>query len=300
MLALAVCGCDAYDDSQLWKSIVESYKSLYSFKGAIDALEGETGMILAVVNNGVITSVEPCATGGYTIGYKDASGAAHSIVVASQAELPSGPVVGVKENADGEMCWVLTSGGQTDFIYDNDGSTIPVSGRIPEFGIDATGYWTINGSYIIDANGNKVMSEGKTSSVIKDVQVGMSDIILTLADGSTVSLPYSGEKLRVMDGSKEVTGEYVISDETTKKELTLSVPANARVKIFECKNLTATLASDGKSLTVSFGSSFERGSLTLMLLGNDGSSTPHPVFFITESGMNRFRGTLEDNDYFQD
>lgn len=66
------------------------------------------------------------------------------------------PLIGIKE-VDGIYYWTLNG----DFILDKDGNKLPVSGeaKAPVMGVkevDGVLYWTVNGEFMLDENGNKV------------------------------------------------------------------------------------------------------------------------------------------------
>lgn len=182
----------AYDDSEIRKEID-------LIKTDITGLKKETTAIKEIVdalNKGKYISAVEEQTGknSYKITFSDGK----TIEVKDGKAVP---VIGVKEE-DGNYYWTITTDGKTDFLLDNNGDKLPVSGKqgeagkpdqpgndgkTPELGIDAEGYWTVNGKRIIDANNKEVKAEGE--GFIKEILEEDEEVIFILADDTEIKIP---------------------------------------------------------------------------------------------------------------
>lgn len=182
----------AYDDSEIRKEID-------LIKTDITGLKKETTAIKEIVdalNKGKYISAVEEQTGknSYKITFSDGK----TIEVKDGKAVP---VIGVKEE-DGNYYWTITTDGKTDFLLDNNGDKLPVSGKqgeagkpgqpgndgkTPELGIDAEGYWTVNGKRIVDANNKEVKAEGE--GFIKEILEEDEEVIFILADDTEIKIP---------------------------------------------------------------------------------------------------------------
>ena len=208
---MILSGCNKYDDSALWDDIDKSYNQLTEIKAQLEALTAQVDMLSAVVTGGALTGITANEDGGYTVRYKGADNEEKTVVIASKDDVNTAPVLGTKKDGD-VLYWTITVGGKTDYLKDVDGAKIPVAGRTPAFTIDKDGYWCVNGNPLLDADGNKVKAEGKTISVISKIETdGAGNAVLTLADGSTVTVPlFEAFNLSLFYGETEIMNKLDI------------------------------------------------------------------------------------------
>lgn len=169
-----------YDDSYLRDEIGKIKDELSQLKEQTVSLK----TVVDALNEGkVITSTEPLADNkGYRVTFNDGT----SIEILNGVEAP---VIGVKEE-EGVYYWAITTNGVTDFLTDNKGNNLPVTGNAPELSIDAEGYWTMNNERIKDANGKDVKAEG--DSFFTEIVEDDNTVTFVMADGKTIVIPKSG------------------------------------------------------------------------------------------------------------
>ena len=169
-----------YDDSYLRDEIGKIKDELSQLKDQTSSLK----TVVDALNEGkVITRTEPLADNkGYKVTFNDGT----SIEILNGVEAP---VIGVKEE-DGVYYWTITTDGLTDFLTDNKGNNLPVTGNAPELSIDAEGYWTMNNERIKDANGKDVKAQG--DSFFTEIVEDDNTVTFVMADGKAIVIPKSG------------------------------------------------------------------------------------------------------------
>lgn len=82
------------------------------------------------------------------------------------------PIIGIAKDEDGVWYWRQTSdNGETYEWILVDGEKVPAGGEKPEVGIDAEGFWTVNGKPITDAKGDKVLADDVSNILFKEAYV---------------------------------------------------------------------------------------------------------------------------------
>ena len=252
ILSFASTSC--YDDSKLWDSVndldarVETLETLCTQMNS--NLTALTELINAMTMGDVIIGVTPVKENGVEVGY--------------QLLLKDGGIVTIyhgkngKDGADGADGKDGADGADGKDGANGTNGTNGQDAVAPEFGVkkdtDGVYYWTLNGEFVVDAEGNKVpvtgpagangtngtdgtngvdgaagvtpqlkidnekwlvsYDEGKTweelgaatnvtfgACMFKDVELTETALILTLADGETISVP-------IGNGFKVVLGEF--------------------------------------------------------------------------------------------
>ncbi len=173
---------DDYDDSYLRGEIDKIKTDIESLKKQITSVES----VVDALNKGkVITGIEVLSDNkGHKITFNDGT----SIEVLNGEKAP---VIGVAD-LQGTYYWTITTDGKTDFLTDNEGNKLQVSGKdgeSPQMAIDTEGYWTINGTRIKDANNNQVKAQG--DSFFKEVIENDDSVTFVLADDSEITIPKS-------------------------------------------------------------------------------------------------------------
>lgn len=298
---MVLSGCNKYDDSALWDDIDKSYNQLTEIKAQLETLTSQVDMLSAVVTGGAITGITANEDGGYTVRYKGADNEEKTVVIASKDDIDTAPVLGTKEDG-GVLYWTITVDGKTDYLKDMDGAKIPVAGRVPAFTIDKEGYWCVNGNPLLDAAGNKVKAEGKAISVITKIETdGAGNAVLTLADGSTVTVPlfeafnislfYEGaefmNKLDVNGSAVPATVSYVIGGPAADQTI---------VKAMRQTNLEAAVNAAEKTITLTFPEGFEEGSFAVMVADAEGNVIVRPVYVTDKNAVPDYYGIKTADD----
>ena len=96
---------------------------------------------------------------------------------------------------DGTYYWAYEDeDGNTEFIFDDDGNKIPVTGEAPQVRINEDGYWEISsdGGKTWEDTGVKAEG-GDGDSFFSDVYVEGGILYLVLADGTVIEVPMTAE-----------------------------------------------------------------------------------------------------------
>ncbi len=148
------------------------------------------------------------------------------------------PIVGIKE-VGGVYYWTLTVNGQTNFITDDHGNNIPVSGgnaHRPIIRVNNAGYWQIsydggiNYEDIYDVFGYPVQISGQggedtpcqCTTFFLDVSYSNGILVLVLADGQVVRIDTNYTP--GSDGNSQLEREYFTIDGATYHDGTAPDP----------------------------------------------------------------------------
>lgn len=297
---MVLSGCNKYDDSILWDGIDKSYNQLTEIKAQLEDLTSQVEMLSAVVTGGAITGISANEDGGYTVRYKGADNEEKTVVIASKDDVNTAPLLGTKEDK-GVLYWTITVNGKTDYLKDVDGAKIPVAGRTPAFTIK-DGFWYVNGNPLLDAAGSMIKAEGKAISVVSKVEKDtVGHAVLTLADGSTVTVPlfeafnvslFYGEtelmnKLEFEGSSAPVVVSYVIGGPAADQTI---------VKVMRKNNLEASVNAVEKTITLTFPEGFEEGSFAVVVVDAEGNMIIRPVYVTDKEAVPDYYGIKTADD----
>lgn len=157
-LFAAACS-DGYDDTRIKKDLDDVGQILDELEQAVDGLRTQMDALTQLINSSFVSLISTDAEGNYVITYIDRGGESRTLTLATQKEVVTLPIVGIAKDEDGVWYWRQTSdNGETYEWILVDGEKVPAGGEKPEVGIDAEGFWTVNGKPITDAKGNKVLA----------------------------------------------------------------------------------------------------------------------------------------------
>lgn len=178
MLGMATWSC-SYDDDDLWAEIDGIRNELAALNEKVSSLRT---VVDALEKNKTISEVVETDE-GCTIVFSDKT----SVTIANGADAP---VIGI-DRVEGVYYWTL--GGKGNFLTDDEGNRIPVSGEAPELAVDAEGYWTVDGVRVEDASGKEVKASGKDGDAFfRSVTDGETEVVFELTDGQTIVIPKTG------------------------------------------------------------------------------------------------------------
>lgn len=214
---VAFSSCEKYDDSSIKESIENLTDRVESLEEACDNLNSSISSIQTIVNalenNISVVTVNSVKENGVEVGYEIVFSDGSTITIKNGADGADGEdgkdgndgsdfsgstgsstVIGVVED-NGVDYWTING----VFLTDADGNKLPVTGATPVMGIqeeDGVNYWTVNGEFVTNANGEKVAVTGDSVFASEDgVVVGEDSVTFTLADGTTFVLPLLEEYL---------------------------------------------------------------------------------------------------------
>ena len=208
LVILGFASTSCYDDSALWGS-------LEGLEGRIKTLEtlctemntniaSLQGLVSAMKQGDYIVDVTPLKENGVEVGYTitfNDRGAVNIYHGKDGMDSDDVPVFGVKEDSDGEYYWTVNG----VWVLDDKGNRIPVS---PSSGADGTTpkLKVENGRWYVSYDGGKSWEdlgsaavEGAVGCVFKNVELKDGNLILTMSDGSVLTLPV-GLRFRIVLG----------------------------------------------------------------------------------------------------
>ena len=297
---MVLSGCNKYDDSTLWDGIDKSYNQLTEIKAQLEDLTSQVEMLSAVVTGGAITGISANEDGGYIVRYKGADNEEKTVVIASKDDVNTAPLLGTKEDK-GVLYWTITVNGKTDYLKDVDGAKIPVAGRTPAFTIK-DGFWYVNGNPLLDAAGSKIKAEGKAISVVSKVEKDTAGhAVLTLADGSTVTVPlFEAFNVSLFYGETELMNklEFEGSSAPAVVSYVIGGPAADQtiVKVMRKNNLEASVNAVEKTITLTFPEGFEEGSFAVVVADAEGNMIIRPVYVTDKAAVPDYYGIKTADD----
>lgn len=188
-----------YDDTDLWSKVNEIDNRVETLEKKVAGINEDISSVRTVVNalnsGKYITNVEQTEN-GYRITFSDNT----LIELKNGTNSSDNTVIGVKADEDGRYYWTRTGNGTAEWLLDDDGNKIPVTGEngkegvTPIIGIDDDGYWTVdtgNGpEHILDSNGKPIAATpADGSSLFTGLQEDDDSVTLTMANGTTITLP---------------------------------------------------------------------------------------------------------------
>lgn len=215
----AALSCEKFDDTDIWKEI----SALQSRVGKLEDMCKEMNtnisslqtVVSALQNNDYITNVAPVVKAGETIGYTITFSKNGSITILNGENGKDG--VNGQDGQDGK-----------------DGTTPVISVVLEEDGLY---YWTVNGEYLLDANGNKITASGKDGIDGKDGQDGQNG-----KDGITPQLKIEDSEWYV-SVDNGTTWKYLGSATSTSSSPIVSVDTSS-------DNSVSFVLNDGSSISI--------------------------------------------------
>ena len=269
--------CSDFDDSDLRNRIDDVKQRLTALQAQADAMEAGLKDLSYLTNGNVISSVTQDADGKYVITYKDNADKEYTVVIATTADIVSVPIMSVGEE-DGVYYWTTVANGTTTWLLDENGQKVPVSGHQPTISVNEQGYWTVDGKVLTDASGNPVEATTDSTAIFKAAELNADgDLVLTLGDGTVLTLPVFGNLNLKLDTNPTV---YLadLSPVTFGYEVVGTAPRTL-VDIARTNQLTASIDKQNRQITVSFPADFTSGSLIIVAYDLANKTIIKPVYF---------------------
>lgn len=214
LLVTAISGCK-YDDADLWNKVNSLDDRVTSLEGTVESLNQQTTSLQTLINgvqNRLYISSVTSNENGYTIEFSDGTVAA----ITNGTNGADAPVISIKKDTDGKYYWIQTIDGTEEWLVDDAGNKLPVSGEdaiTPQLKVNANGFWLVsydNGATfteILDEAGNPVKAVGEDGedgidgsdgtpgasgdSFFSSVTVENGYLVLVLAaTGDKISIPF--------------------------------------------------------------------------------------------------------------
>lgn len=246
----SLLSCSMYDDTLIWEKLNDHERRLAALEELCEKLNSDVEsmqtIIEALQNNDYVTSVTPIYEGDDVIGYTIVFSKSGAVSIYNGRDGKDGadgqdghtPVIGVRQDTDGVYYWTIDG----EWLLDENGNKLRVTGKdgqdgadgedgtdgengvdgengtdgqdghTPVIGVkqdtDGIYYWTIDGNWLLDENGNKVPttgSDGQDGSNGADGEDGADGmdgdsffssiteddkcVYLILADGTEIVIP---------------------------------------------------------------------------------------------------------------
>lgn len=201
MLVLSF-SCAKYDDIALWNRSFDMNQKIDNLTAVCNKIntniQSMNSVIKAIQGNDFVTQISPIIENGTEVGYVITFNKSGSITIYHGKDGEDGddgkdgesPVVSLRQHADGLWYWTVNG----EWIRDADGNMICASGKdgiTPILKIEG-GSWYIsydNGvSWEEEPLGPASGENGDT--LIQDITYDGSNIYITLPDGNTLTIPY--------------------------------------------------------------------------------------------------------------
>ncbi|MCD8034067.1 MAG: PL29 family lyase N-terminal domain-containing protein [Alistipes sp.] len=275
-------GCDEYDDEQLRKNIDAIEQELTAAEKRVAELNDEMTSLTALINSSFISYLKQDDKGNYVVCYRDRGGETKTITLATQDDVVTAPIVGAGEFTDGKLYWRTTAdNGETyEWLLDSEGKMMPVGGVPPTMGIDAEGFWTVNGERFTGKDGKPVLADDVSNTLFQKVETDEESgmVRFTLADGSSFEIPIF-EALSIAFDAAPVTA---IADRAApvyiKYTLAGTEAEEAHIDYFTAYNVTVEIDKYTRTISVKLDEGAEEGN-TVILVTAGGNTVLKPLFF---------------------
>jgi len=277
-----------YDDDEVWDSVNDLADRVTALEAATKQLNSDIAALQSIVSalqkQVSVSKVETLAD-GYILHFSDGTKA----TIKNGEDGKDGvnaPVINVaKEN--GKYYWTITMDGETEWLTDEAGNKLAVSGKdgstgadgkTPVLGVDAQGYWTIDGKRVKDASGNDLKAKGENGdSQFKGITSNEDGyIVITMADGTTTyKLPLLAA-VKYKQGETEVAADGLIIEENTPLTLTYDVSQLGEkysVEVLTQNGITVKVNENKKELTVTTATGFDVATAKAVILYYNGNQT---------------------------
>ena len=275
-------GCDEYDDGELRKNIDAIEQELTAAEKRVAELNDEMNSLTALVNSSFVSYLKQDDKGNYVVCYRNHGGETKTVTLATQNDVVTAPIVGAGEFSDGKLYWRTTAdNGETyEWLLDTAGEMMPVGGVPPTMGIDAEGFWTVNGERFTGKDGKPVLADDVSNTLFQKVETDEESgrVRFTLADGSSFEIPVF-EALSITFDAAPVTA---IPDRSAPAYIKYTVSGTeakeAYVDYFTAWNVTVEIDKYTRTISVKLDEGAEEGN-TVILISAGGNTVLKPLFF---------------------
>ena len=251
VLVICMSGCSKYDDSDLWNSVNDLDKRVKTLEELCKQMNSNITSIQTIINAGkdgdYITSITPLTEGGKEIGYTITFSKSPSITI-YHGQDGATPNISVRKDSDGYFYWTING----EWLLDNEGNKVyaqgvaGADGITPKFKVE-NGEW-----YISLDNGNAWSYLGSAEQnsgkpMFNNIDTSNPDyVIFTLADGTEIKLARHDE-LSISFDSEDLIAMQPNSTYSIKYTIS-GANGNLKVEVLSSGNVRAKI-SDNTSAT---------------------------------------------------
>jgi hypothetical protein len=280
-IALALFSCDQYDPERINRDMDEMEALLNSLEGNVKLLNQQMTSCNELLNSKFVSLITIDENGRYVIKYKSNGGELKSIIIATQSDRITLPIIGIGE-FQGEYYWRITvdNGTSYEWLLDDKENKVPVTGHVPDIAIDSEGYWTVDGVPIKDNDDKPILAKDISNTLFREIEIDEETgfAIFTLADGSQMKI----QIMEVLGIRFDVAPVTAITNRATPLHIKYSVVGSesedAVVDCFTAYNVTATVDNSSSTITVTLDPAAESGNIIVMVHSN-GNTVLKPLFF---------------------
>lgn len=200
-LMMTTGGC-SYDDKDLWDAVDNLDYRIEELEKAVKSLSDQTSALQQILDGKLfIESVEDDGQGTVTLHLISSTGELSTITITDgkdgeDGKTPSAPNIGVTQDGEGNWFWTIDG----EPLLDPDGNRVPVNGtdgvdgtdgKTPTFKIEDGKWWISfdNGLNWTGPYGQATGADGDAFFKDATLSADGKSVILTLVDGSTLTLP---------------------------------------------------------------------------------------------------------------
>ena len=224
-----------FDDTDLQNSIDDLTSRVEALEDFQEQVQGDIASLQDILeklgSSVTVNNVVDNGDGSWTINFSDGT----SVTIRNGQDGEDG----LTPPSDGTYYWAYENAdGSTDFILDDDGNRMPVTGEAPRVRINDEGYWEISTDGGQTWENTNVKAEGGAGdSFFSDVYVEDGILCLVLADGTVIEVPMTAElafdfgtdeAVLYFSAGESKTFKYVMSGAET---YTITKPDGWRVSI---------------------------------------------------------------------
>ena len=236
-LALALAGCK-YDDTEVWEEINSQKAKLTALEGTVSSMNSNIGSLQSLINavqSKVTINAVTKTESGYLIAFSDGNTARINNGVdgkdGKNGQDGTTPVIGAKADSDGNFYWTVNGA----WLLDAEGNKVSTS-NTPQVKIEDD-QWMV--SYDNGASWTKVEGQGASATcVFEKVTTDPNNAIFTLGDGTVITVPLTNAAQKLQLVFDEKVFASMRNGELLSTAYTITAPEGAKVDL-------ETFESDG-------------------------------------------------------
>lgn len=288
----------AYDDTLVREEIGKVEAELLSYEQKMADLESQLSSLTALIKSSFISYLGTDDKGNYVVSYMDAGGEVKTLTLAVDSDVVTAPLIGAGTHEDGGLYWRQTpdNGKTWEWILDKEGKMIPVGGVPPQIGIDANGFWTIDGEQVKGADGNPILANDVSNTLFTGISFNEKTgcVVFELVGGSSFSVKMY-EALNI-----EFDAPSIIAVPNPEEQMKVSYTVTgsqaeeAVVDYFTAYNVSVEIDGYSKTVNVTLAPGAVEGNTVIMVSAGK-NVVLKPLFFT--AGSAEIQKPVWDNKY---
>lgn len=232
-----LAGCK-YDDTSLWDEVNAQKAKIATLESTVASMNSNIGSLQSLINavqSKVTINAVTKTEGGYLIAFSDGNTARINNGVdgkdGKNGQDGTTPVIGAKADSDGNFYWTVNGA----WLLDAEGNKVSTS-NTPQVKIEDD-QWMV--SYDNGASWTKVEGQGASATcVFEKVTTDPNNAIFTLGDGTVITVPLTNAAQKLQLVFNEKVFASMRNGELLSTAYTITAPEGANVEL-------ETFESDG-------------------------------------------------------